>query len=167
MNVFKRCGNCKKFKLKKKFSKNRAKKDGLQPKCKICTNNYHRNNWYPKNKIKHMARVKKNKYKTRQINYKRVVEEHFIKGCFDCGEKDIRVLEFDHVRGVKKRLGKRTDGVSTLVRGGYSWLTIKKEIDKCEVRCRNCHKKKTWKEQNYFSDMKDFIDSKIKKDGTK
>ena len=67
----------------------------------------------------------------------------------------------------KKRLGKRTDGVSTLVRGGYSWLTIKKEIDKCEVRCRNCHKKKTWKEQNYFSDMKDFIDSKIKKDGTK
>ena len=167
MNIFKRCSKCKKLKLKKRFSKNKSKKDGFQVKCKRCTNSYHRDVWYPRNKKKHIGRVKRNKFKTRQLNYKKVVDEYFIKGCFDCGEADIRVLEFDHVRGTKKRVGKRSDGVSALVRGGYSWLTIKKEIDKCEVRCRNCHKKKTWEERGYFEDMKEFIDSKLKKNGTK
>ena len=45
-----------------------------------------------------------------------------------------------------------------LVSQGYTWKTIKKEIDKCEVRCRNCHKIRTYKQFNYYHDIKDEIE---------
>lgn len=53
--------------------------------------------------------------------------------CVDCGNADIRVLEFDHVRGQKKfNIGQFKYAIPTLI----------KEIEKCEVRCSNCHKKR-------------------------
>lgn len=57
--------------------------------------------------------------------------------CIDCGNSDIRVLEFDHVRGYK------TDGISHLLSQGCGWPRIEAEIAKCEVRCANCHRIKT------------------------
>tara|TARA_R110001583_G_scaffold71475_1_gene201301 strand:- start:2776 stop:3186 length:411 start_codon:yes stop_codon:yes gene_type:complete len=54
--------------------------------------------------------------------------------CVDCGESNPIVLEFDHVRGVKK------ENVSDMVRQSYCLKTIQEEIDKCEVRCANCHR---------------------------
>jgi len=59
--------------------------------------------------------------------------------CIDCGVKDPRVLQFDHVRGEKK------DPVSSLVYSGKSMIRIKDEIRKCEIRCANCHTIKTHK----------------------
>lgn len=57
--------------------------------------------------------------------------------CVDCGERDLVVLDFDHVRGKKFR------NVCELVRG-YPWATVLKEIAKCVVRCANCHRRKTF-----------------------
>lgn len=55
-------------------------------------------------------------------------------GCADCGyNASAYALQFDHVRGEKK------GNVSNLIRSDYAWSTIKKEIDKCEVVCANCH----------------------------
>jgi hypothetical protein len=54
-------------------------------------------------------------------------------GCVDCGITDIRVLDFDHVRGTKRA------SVSDLVRVGAGIERILDEIAKCDVRCRNCH----------------------------
>jgi hypothetical protein len=59
------------------------------------------------------------------------------RACVDCGEADPRVLEFDHVRG--KKLG----NVSSLRTGGYSLERLEAELAKCEVRCANCHRRKT------------------------
>jgi hypothetical protein len=58
--------------------------------------------------------------------------------CVDCGEEDIIVLEFDHLpeRG-------KAHGISVMVSNGYGLGAIIAEIDKCEVRCANCHKRKT------------------------
>lgn len=60
--------------------------------------------------------------------------------CVDCGETDYLVLEFDHV------LGKKKMGVATMAHRSFSLETIKKEIDKCVVRCCNCHRRRTIKE---------------------
>lgn len=56
--------------------------------------------------------------------------------CVDCGEADARCLDFDHVRG------KKHCDVSRMF-GNYGWEMIEKEIGKCEVRCANCHRKRT------------------------
>ena len=57
--------------------------------------------------------------------------------CIDCGEDESILLEFDHVRG------KKINNVSDMVGQAYSIKSIKNEIRKCEVRCANCHRRKT------------------------
>ncbi len=57
--------------------------------------------------------------------------------CVDCGQTDIRCLEFDHVRGNK------TTTISDLIQRAAPWSAIEAEIAKCEVRCANCHRLKT------------------------
>ena len=62
--------------------------------------------------------------------------------CVDCGESNPIVLEFDHVRGKKKK------AIADMVSHSYSIETIKEEIRKCEIRCANCHRIKTLERQN-------------------
>ena len=55
-------------------------------------------------------------------------------GCVDCGYIEHAVaLQFDHIEDNKKA------SVSNLIRSDYAWKTILEEINKCEVRCSNCH----------------------------
>lgn len=54
--------------------------------------------------------------------------------CIDCGETDIRVLDFDHRDGADKG-----DEVMRLAQGGHGLARIAVEIAKCDVRRRNCH----------------------------
>lgn len=63
--------------------------------------------------------------------------------CVDCGESDIVVLEFDHI-------GEKSDGVSRIAMTQASMLKLENEVQKCEVRCVNCHRVKTAKEQQTF-----------------
>jgi hypothetical protein len=55
------------------------------------------------------------------------------KYCLDCGENDINVLTFDHVTGKKKY------NISTMISRGYNIETIKRELEKTEIVCFNCH----------------------------
>ena len=55
--------------------------------------------------------------------------------CVDCGEQDIRVLDFDH-REPKER------AVSKLAMNGYGYAALKREVAKCEIRCANCHRRR-------------------------
>ena len=67
------------------------------------------------------------------------------KCCIDCGEKDPIVLDFDH-RDPKEK----TRNVSKFLSGHNSWKSILKEIDKCDIRCSNCHRRKSHKQFKYF-----------------
>jgi hypothetical protein len=59
------------------------------------------------------------------------------KGCIDCGYADHPIaLDFDHRDPDLKTLG-----VSAMLT--YSWARIVAELDKCDVRCANCHRIKT------------------------
>ncbi len=69
--------------------------------------------------------------------------------CVDCGENDPAVLEFDHV-GTKYR------DISLMMRAGFAWTTIQREIAKCVVRCANCHRRKTAREQGIFEYKRSF-----------
>ncbi len=62
--------------------------------------------------------------------------------CVDCGERDLRVLQFDHVRG------KKLTEVSKL--RGCSLKRVQAEVAKCVVRCGNCHRRKTIRERGHW-----------------
>ena len=79
-------------------------------------------------------------YKLR--NRQLVIEYLKTHPCVDCGNSDIRVLEFDHVRGQK--LG----NVSHAVHQTWSEEKLLNEIAKCEVRCCNCHRIATIERRN-------------------
>lgn len=61
--------------------------------------------------------------------------------CVDCGETDPIVLEFDH-RDPKEKsftIGQAKDNLNKVIA----------EIAKCDVRCANCHARKTAQQFNY------------------
>jgi hypothetical protein len=61
--------------------------------------------------------------------------------CVGCGETDVVVLEFDHVGP------KRGKGVVSLAFEEHSLNFLQAEIDHCEVRCSNCHRRATIRRQ--------------------
>ena len=156
--MLKRCGKCKEEKPKRQFYINRQKPDGRQSKCKACQKLYHNHSWYKRNRERVIQKMKDRKLRIRRSNYKKILDIYFSFGCIDCGTKDARVLEFDHVRGRKKRTkSSRNGGVAYMVRDGYKWSSIKKEIDKCEVRCRNCHQIRTREQFLHHQDLIDIL----------
>lgn len=56
--------------------------------------------------------------------------------CVDCGISDYRILQFDH-----RDPSTKVDKVTKLASEG-SYDDVVKEIDKCDVRCANCHQLK-------------------------
>jgi hypothetical protein len=121
------CWVCKQEKELLSFSKDKSRKDGINPACKIC--DYKRSE--------------------QRYNYNRkMLWEHYKKNpCVDCGETDPLVLELDHVSGIKK------ENVSKLIGKKYSTKTVVDEMSKCVVRCANCHRRKTAKDQNWYKDL--------------
>lgn len=138
MKGMRRCVICKDNKKLTEFNKNRSRKDGLQLHCKECS----------KAKSKAYYKLNKEKYFVKASERKKLLAHYVMgklkSGCVDCGETDIIVLDFDHVQGNKVR------AVSELVKRGVCTANIDAEIAKCVIRCSNCHRKKTAKENNWL-----------------
>lgn len=63
--------------------------------------------------------------------------------CVDCGEEDPVVLEFDHLHG-------KEINISSAI-NNWSIRRVQEEIDKCDVVCANCHRKRTAVDQDWHS----------------
>ena len=100
---------------------------------------------YLDNKDKYKARAKKFTALARRRNREYVTLFLLSHPCVDCGITDLRVLQFDHVRG-KKELT-----ISVAVNRGWSIKKIDDELQKCEVRCANCHQIKTGKQLGWHN----------------
>lgn len=68
--------------------------------------------------------------------------------CLDCGERDVRTLEFDH-----RDRSSKTAAVAVLARGGYSLQRVRAEIDRCDVRCANCHRIRTHAQRGWWGSL--------------
>lgn len=132
----KKCSRCSQVKPFLDYCKKRSSKDGLSSSCKICSKKYHLD-WYHKTKTDSSRRDKHKKYQ--QISRMRleiIVRDYLLQHpCVDCGESDIIVLDFDHIRD-------KVGNISDLVRNGNKEILLR-EIEKCEIRCANCHRRKT------------------------
>lgn len=92
---------------------------------------------YQDHAAEYKQRAMATKKQNRIDNKAKLIEYLLAHPCVDCGETDLVVLDFDHVRGTKiKEIGR-------LVAGGSFWKKIAEEIEKCEVVCANCHRRRT------------------------
>lgn len=135
-NQYMRCTICCEDKSEDDFAF-RNKAAGVRRKqCKSCVSEMDKRRYLQSEERRaSVARQRKdNKMKSQAY-----VRNHLASGCVDCGIKDIRVLEFDHLDNFEK-----IDGVATMARKATSIKTLEAEIAKCEVRCKNCHAIKTY-----------------------
>lgn len=108
-----------------------------QAMCKTCQNAYGRQH-YQTYGPKYIKKARLWTAQQNRVNAAFIIDYLRHHPCVDCGESDIVVLEFDHLRD-------KLMDVSELVTAGYSLERIKREIDKCEVVCANCHRRRTSK----------------------
>ena len=86
---------------------------------------------------RHIATARRNSALYYDRNTRLVMEYLLQHPCVDCGEADPLVLQFDHREPATKRRE-----VSCMIRD-YAWPQVEAEIAKCDVRCANCHQRRT------------------------
>ena len=140
----KQCTSCKDTTELTNFNKKSSSPDGLQNICKYCSRKRSRR-YYQENHDSHLRSIMASKRERVKFNQTFILDYLSTHHCVDCGEKRTACLEFDHVRPGKKYM------ISKMVMEGYALQTIQKEIALCDVRCANCHRIKTAKDQRWFS----------------
>jgi hypothetical protein len=142
------CTKCDETKPESEFYSDKRRLSGFRFCCKQCQCEqtrckYATDSDYRERKLATAEEYVKGRRREYQIRILTILKHT---GCKDCGEKDPLVLDFDHMRD-------KTAGVSRLLRNNASWEDIEIEITKCEVRCSNCHRRKTARERNYYADI--------------
>lgn len=135
----KKCNKCKKEKEITNFSFKNKKANKRSTVCNECQREY-KKKWY----YKHDSN--RESFRNTRIEIKkklRINMLNFLQGkkCIDCGEDDIITFDFDH-RDPKIK----SYNISKMMVNAFSWENILEEIKKCDIRCANCHRKKTAKQ---------------------
>ena len=133
------CKTCGEVKAKSLFNKNSAKPDGLSAKCKDCNKSYLRDHYQKNKKYYSDKRIRtKNRYREDFYDYL------LGKSCLDCGNSDIRVLEFDHREDKLFNISQKKSIMPI--------ENLMNEINKCDILCANCHRIRTSKQLGWYKD---------------
>lgn len=111
--------------------------------CIECKKQYDREYWQ-KTKDKRNERKSSNAKKIRDRNADYVFDILRRSSCSDCPEDDFLVLEFDH-----RDPSDKYENISVMIGHCSSIESIQKEIDKCDIVCSNCHRRRTAKQFGY------------------
>lgn len=114
-----------------------------QSQCVECRKEYLAQH-YQNNKDMYKKHANSNRSQYRERNRQHILEHLRTHPCVDCGETDIEVLQFDHV----EMIGSKSRRIGKYI-GGSSLSTLIKEIAKCEIRCANCHYRRTRKQMGW------------------
>ncbi len=136
----KRCSACGELKPLTEFHQKRNARDGRQSRCRPCNIDLNKQ-WYREHPEARRLRLDAYAKARRRENHHRVLEYLRSHPCVDCGESDPIVLDFDHRRD-------KVANVSSML--GRAWSTIVAEIQKCDVRCANCHRRRTAQDRGSF-----------------
>ncbi|KKR56794.1 MAG: hypothetical protein UU05_C0027G0006 [Candidatus Curtissbacteria bacterium GW2011_GWA1_40_47] len=129
------CTHCLQNKPLSDFNFKIKSKGILHSHCKNCSRTFIRNHYY-NNRQYYLLKAKRRNEEIRTF-LRRYLWNYLKKhACVDCGETDPVVLEFDHLKD-------KLIEVTRLVRNGPSIDKVRNEIEKCEIRCANCHRRKT------------------------
>ncbi len=110
--------------------------------CRECYKEYWNRCYYEKHQH-YRSRHNTSRNKMREQNARMVFEYLTQNPCLRCGESDPIVLEFDH-RDLTDKIG----SISNLIKDS-SWERVKSEIEKCDVLCANCHRRKSAAQFDY------------------
>ena len=129
-----RCGRCGQLKPLEQFAWRRKVKGQRDNYCRPCRADY-KHAHYADNRDRYIANAGERKKRVALERAAHLLAFFVLHPCSDCGEADPLVLEFDH-------LGDKLFNVSAGIRD-RSWPSALDEIDKCEVVCANCHRRRT------------------------
>lgn len=124
------CKECRITKPTSEFYRQSRGSGGLNPRCKSCVSKSGKENY-------------------RKSAGRTLIFEYLLTHpCVDCGESDPVVLEFDHRPGEVKVF--TIGNPASRSRRMLDLLLI--EIAKCDIRCANCHRRRTAKERGFWLD---------------
>lgn len=130
------CSHCGELKPASEFPRRGTGSLFLQCWCRACFSAYKAERHEGLHESE-MLRIRRRQAAVAAAN--RVLLNEYLRNhpCVDCGETDLRVLDFDHVRGSKKA------NISHMINSGFRWARIEEEIAKGDVRCSNDHRRVT------------------------
>lgn len=130
-----RCGACCELKPSEAFAFANLRTGRLQSYCRACHAAYRRAH-YARRQKRYVAQELAHQARRRVVNLDRLIVYLRTHPCVDCGEHDPRVLDLDH-----RDPGTKIHPVSMLM--SRPWAIVQREVAKCDVRCANCHRRRT------------------------
>jgi hypothetical protein len=130
------CCTCGLAKPMSEFAVKNKQRGTRSTKCRSCQAAYSREH-YRRNRPSYLQRAASQRKANREQCRQQVFDYLTTHPCVDCGEVDPIVLEFDHRNASLKR-----ESISRMI-SQRTWPIVQLEIAKCDVRCANCHRRRT------------------------
>lgn len=131
------CSKCNEKKSDSCFAWKSKKNKKRAASCKDCNKQYYEKRYKTHSHL-YKENAKKQRKTLRERNRKFVIGYKEAHPCQKCGESHPACLDFHHPNDDKEAT------VSSIARETISIARIRREIDKCQVLCANCHRKEHW-----------------------